>query len=467
MTLKKISILTGGSRGDIQPYIAIGCALRDAGYDVRILTNINHASFVTNFDLIHSHIYADFDKISKSDPIILKATADGDTQSFFGAFLKVVTDHGSEDCRLFLKEMKEHRPDLLLIASFGRYLGHYASRIMNIPSMEVLLQTVSWSLTRSPWGLPAMPEEAKQREFALSLLGGTYELWKPLDGEMVKLDGGRALLPSFSKEEFLANQTSPAFPRLVCQSPSFREILYPEAHENVHLVGSCVIDRERQKSHMSDFGGNETREQIETFLTCKPNDKPVYCGWGSMIFKSPEKMVEFAVRALQVSGRRGIVLKGWAGLCLETLESSSDDADLINYARENVLFVSEASHEDLFSRVSCTVHHGGAGTLNAALRSGVPTIVTPVFMDQYDHAHLVTELGVGVGFTKQLQKITGEELGEVISGVVSNLDMASKAKEIGIKMRDEDGTNIVLAEVNTFWNDYVLRGKVRQLAGGQ
>merc|ERR1719476_783174 len=99
-----------------------------------------------------------------------------------------------------------------------------------------------------------------------------------------------------------------------------------------------------------------------------------------MIRKSTQEMAIFAVEALMMSNQRGIVLGGSAGLSMEVLQQAvADDAitddygkQLIEYARENVIFVAKAPHEWLFPRVSLTVHHGGAGTMNAALRSGVP-----------------------------------------------------------------------------------------------
>ena len=65
--------------------------------------------------------------------------------------------------------------------------------------------------------------------------------------------------------------------------------------------------------------------------------------------------------------------------------------------------------------MSAVVHHGGAGTTNASLRSGSPTIVTPIFFDQFDHAYLVSKLGVGVGFSKHFKDISKSDLAESIT----------------------------------------------------
>ena len=172
-----------------------------------------------------------------------------------------------------------------------------------------------------------------------------------------------------------------------------------------------------------------------------------------MTSKSTEHMVEFAVTALKMSGQRGIVLGGWAGLSMDALRNATSDEDLLAYAKENVLFIKEGAHENLFPRVACTVHHGGAGTTNAALRSGVPTIITPVFLDQWDHAYLVNELGVGFGFEKQLQQTSAEELAEAINRVITDEIIVDRARDFGLLQREEDGAHQVVSKIEKFWED--------------
>merc|ERR1711971_185617 len=115
-------------------------------------------------------------------------------------------------------------------------------------------------------------------------------------------------------------------------------------------------------------------------------------------------------------------------------------------------------HEWLFSQCACIVNHGGVGTVSAAIRSQVPTIVTPVWNDQYDTSHIVNELGVGIGFTKQFQKINAHELGEAIQTCVGNVTIAKKAMEVGKQMCAEPGVQAIVAAVETFWREYVETG---------
>jgi len=95
-------------------------------------------------------------------------------------------------------------------------------------------------------------------------------------------------------------------------------------------------------------------------------------------------------------------------------------------------------HERILPRVSWTVHHGGAGTTNSALRAGVLRILTPVCFDQLGRAYLVNKFGVGVGFSTQLQQISAEELGIVIKKLVADSEENARAKDLSIVLRNED-----------------------------
>ena len=86
--------------------------------------------------------------------------------------------------------------------------------------------------------------------------------------------------------------------------------------------------------------------------------RPVYLDFGSMLAILPESMVLVAVRSLVHVGERGIILGGHAELSMELLLRATNDKEVIAYAKERVLFVENVSHENLFPRLKCTVHHG-------------------------------------------------------------------------------------------------------------
>jgi len=150
-------------------------------------------------------------------------------------------------------------------------------------------------------------------------------------------------------------------------------------------------------------GTPEQFQRLQFFL--KDGEAPVYMGWGSMTRIPPERILEVAIGALMECNMRGVINAGWVGLALNAIP----DQALQKYAAERVCFVTTAPHAWLFPHCYCTVHHGGAGTTAASLLAGIPTIITPIVYDQFDHSRLVNTLGVGMGL-EYLGQVTTEVL---------------------------------------------------------
>jgi UDP:flavonoid glycosyltransferase YjiC (YdhE family) len=121
--------------------------------------------------------------------------------------------------------------------------------------------------------------------------------------------------------------------------------------------------------------------ELEAFLVA--GSPPVYVGFGSSSAVGAGDAARVAIEVIRAQGRRVILSRGWADLVLP------DD-------RDDCFAVGEANFQVLFGRVAAVVHHGGAGTTHVAARAGVPQIVVPDDTDQPYFAGRVAELGVGV-----------------------------------------------------------------------
>ncbi|MEO6089767.1 MAG: glycosyltransferase [Umezawaea sp.] len=117
---------------------------------------------------------------------------------------------------------------------------------------------------------------------------------------------------------------------------------------------------------------------LEAFLDA--GEPPVYFGFGSM--KAPEDVAKTMVETARALGRRAIISTGWADL-----ELPDDGPDCTA--------VGEVNQQALFQRVAAVVHHGGAGTTTAATRAGAPQVVVPQLYDQHYFAQRVEHLGIG------------------------------------------------------------------------
>jgi vancomycin aglycone glucosyltransferase len=122
----------------------------------------------------------------------------------------------------------------------------------------------------------------------------------------------------------------------------------------------------------------ELPDDLERFLD--DGEPPIYFGFGSM--GSPVAATELLVEAARSVGRRIIVSRGWAELALQ-----DDGIDAFS--------IGDVNHAKLFPRIAAIVHHGGAGTTTAAARAGTPQVVIPHIYDQHYWAHRVELLGIG------------------------------------------------------------------------
>jgi len=119
-------------------------------------------------------------------------------------------------------------------------------------------------------------------------------------------------------------------------------------------------------------------EELEAFI--KSGEPPIFAGFGSM--PAAGDATRLLIGAARAAGLRIIVSRGWA------------DLDLIDDAPDCIA-VGDVSHDVLFPRVAAVVHHGGAGTTAAVARAGVPQVITPMFGDQFYWASRIVDLGVG------------------------------------------------------------------------
>ena len=374
--LRNISIISGGSRGDIQPYCAIALALERAGYSTRILTNEDHKPLVESFGLTHVHVFINNVDWLERDHAFRKSISDGDAAAMFAALSKANQEESEPMCKRFHEEVERHRPDLLLAGVQGEFFDWYAKVALDLPVLPVVLHALSRE-ERGSFGLPTLPFGLHNVLFSLVVTKAIMKSWRSLDDALAKLTGGARVLSTLNLADLEENFYAPKFPVIVCKPESYKPILNPNAHGNYKFVGAAIVQRKYEVKHSSSFGDDNVFNVLEEFLSRDEKRKPVYMGWGYMTCKSPEHMVLMATEALRESGQRGIILGGWAQLSQELLEKATKDEALIEYARENILFVNKAPHEWLLPRVSAAVHHGGAGTTNASLRAGVPTIITP------------------------------------------------------------------------------------------
>eukprot|EP00534_Pseudo-nitzschia_fraudulenta_P011457 CAMPEP_0201210352 /NCGR_PEP_ID=MMETSP0851-20130426/180111_1 /ASSEMBLY_ACC=CAM_ASM_000631 /TAXON_ID=183588 /ORGANISM="Pseudo-nitzschia fraudulenta, Strain WWA7" /LENGTH=477 /DNA_ID=CAMNT_0047499135 /DNA_START=99 /DNA_END=1529 /DNA_ORIENTATION=- len=432
----RAAFVVEGTRGDIQPYLAVALRLIERGNDVKMFTNDDHVSFCESFNIPVEGVLYNFSVAMKSDEV-REALAHGNAFKLQKCFQNMRTTSMPEDMKELWPALESFQPTVLLAGGLSKTKAIIYSHAKTVPMVIVDLQIVMPLSDQAPSGLPNLPFGTNKIWFKLLLAGaGTYiKSMKGITKDTLDINmDGKFEIPIMDT----IMTDIPSFPGPVCVGTSTFVIpLHPEwPKENFHTCGFFTIGKEKQELMMKDKSkgsqfGSDSNAALTEFLS--KGTPPVYVGWGSMLCKSEKWMVTLAVEALQHAGMRGVLLGGWAGLSQEHIPDH-----LVEYCNENVIFVPSAPHEWLFPQCSCIVHHGGSGTTAASVRSGRPTVITPVIGDQFDFAAGVKAVGCGFGLG-QLGSMTGAALGDAIMRCVNEESIIAQAKETGVKLMAEDG----------------------------
>ena len=180
------------------------------------------------------------------------------------------------------------------------------------------------------------------------------------------------------------------------------------------------------------------KKRIDDFLELS-EERPVYIGFGSMIYENVENMASMVISALCRSKRRGII--------------SFEERHLEGiFLPENIINVRAVPHDWLFPKMAAVIHHGGAGTTAAALTAGIPAIAIPFFSDQPFWGELIASIGVGLPPIKK-EDLSTQKLLQVIEELTSNQNLATKARQLGSQLKKENG----VGEAVRLIDDYVER----------
>ncbi len=407
--MKKILITTFGTRGDIQPFVALGKGLQAAGYDVAICSPEGFKSFVESHGLNYAYVNNEFLDLTEQ---ALRAQGMRSGMSVAKQFPAAIRRAMDDEWRA----AQAFQPDAIIYhtKSLGSY--HVAEKL-GIP--QILSLPLPTTTTR----------EFPYPFFVGMRLGGAFN---QLTYRLMALSSAMyAGTTNDFRVKTLGLRPLGKFADLLTQ-PDGRPVpvLYPYSRHlvpvpadfpsHVHVTGYWFLDQAQNW---------QPKPELERFL--EAGAPPVYVGFGSMGGTQPEKRARIALEALAKSGQRGVLASGWGGL---------KAADL----PDDVLMIDAAPHDWLFPRMAAVVHHGGAGTTAAGLRAGKPNVICPFLGDQPFWAWAVHQAGAGPKPIPQ-RKLTADRLTEAITRAVSDQDMQRRSAELGGKIREENGIDCAVS----------------------
>ena len=399
----KITILTYGSRGDVQPFLPLSLRLMHEGHSVRLAAPFRFRNFVEEHRI-------DFVPLAgQPEELSLRLN---DAGRNFVRLLYELMDHAIKIGAEVWRQTEEACRDADLILHTFTHLvgGHTIAREKNIPDIHI--QTFPMFTPTGDYPNVTLPHLGSRSLNRLThVLSAKITWWASRIG-FERVRRGAGLPKRRLYWPFVDDPLRSPTPILCAWSPS----VLPASSDwpsHVHVTGYYFFPNDRSY---------QPPAELRSFL--QSGEPPACITFGSMVNRQ-KKIIDRIVRdSLLQTGRRAIVLSGWSA----AEETPSSD----------VLYLEEAPHDWLLPRCKMVIHHGGAGTTAAGLRAGIPNIVIPFMADQPFWGKRVYALGAGPR-PIPARHLSVDTLTSAFSDAESDI-VRKRAHGIGQQMRKEDGT---------------------------
>ena len=402
----RIVIIAPGTRGDVQPYIALGKGLQSAGHTIRLVSHSNFESLVASYGLEFWSFGNDVkDAVENSDMQAL--TEKG---NFLLLLAKMAKEAQREALRFAEGGLRAAQGmEIVLCGLGGLFIGIAIAEKLDIPLVQAYVVPFSPTREMSSVLTPKLPSVLNRVSHQLTrqLMWQGFRSADTIARKKVLNIPAAPLLGPYDSKSTHNMPILYGFSPSVIPAPS-------DWDDHTHITGFWFVDE------ANDW---QPPAALLDFLQAGP--APIYIGFGSMSSRAPEQTADLIIQALKLTNQRAILLSGWGGLQKANIPDS-------------IFMIDAIPHSWLFPRVSAVVHHGGASTTAAGLKAGVPSVIIPFFGDQPFWGQRVAELGVGSKPIPRKQ-LTAGRLANAIQEVVTNEDIRQRAAKLGKKIQTENG----------------------------
>ena len=396
----KVVLATSGSRGDVQPALALGLALQRAGHNFLLAGPPEQKDRVEGLGISFKPLGRDHTAFIKTMP---------DTYTLRA--VPVMTAFIKEEIRLQLEQL----PDLLA----GADLALGVSLALASPSVAEAAGVPFRFVSFCPQIFPSAahpPMVLKKHSLPRWVNRLAWTAFRRLDlmGLDKTINQGRTRLglkPIQDPFDYLLGQGA-----ILAADPELGKPP-PDVEYEFRQTGYWHLETDEQLP-----------PDLEDFLKAGP--PPVFAGFGSMPSTKPETLAKLLIDAARSAGQRIILSRGWAGLGSDIQE-------------KDVYVAGNLPHLKLFPHVSAVIHHGGAGTTATAARCGAPQVLVPQVLDQFYWARRVREIGLG---PKPISRgrLTVRNLSEALSEIANQAECRLKAAEMADSLKNSPGFDSVI-----------------------
>lgn len=397
-----ITILTYGSRGDVQPFLPLSLGLMERGHSVKLAAPARFKELVEGYGIRFIPLAGEPEELSRRL---------NDAGYNFVKMVREMMNHAIEIGADIMRQTEiACRNADLIIHTFAHAVGaHTLAREMKIPDIHI--QTFPMFTPTGDYPNVTLPDLHLRAFNRFTHLASQKITWwtSKIGYEQVRRRAGLSTRKLYFP--FVDNPLRPPTPILCAWSP----IILPPSNDwrsNVHVTGYYFFD-------VND--SYQPSVELKNFLDA--GEAPVCISFGSMVNRDAERIDSIVSEALRQTNNRGIILSGWSEVKHDT--------------SENILYLHAVPHDWLLPRCKMIIHHGGAGTTSAGLRAGIPNVVVPFTADQPFWGRRVRAIGVGPK-PILVKNISVESLTQAIAEADDHI-IRKRAQAIGQKIRGENG----------------------------
>ncbi len=424
--MKHLTLLALGSRGDVQPLIALGLQLVAGGHLVRVVAAADYEPLVAAYGLPFAPAGGSIRDVLRPDAVYDAFDSAANPLGFGLRFLREIDPLVTRilvDCAAAAADA-----DALIVTTLGQFVGDTLAEQLGVPCHVVHMHPQSVTRAWPSMFFPSLPDWAPAHGAYNRLTHrlGEHGFWQLLHGPLERARTAvfgappRGRIARARRVHRRDRRVLYAYSPHVAPSP-------PDWGREVMVTGYWWLP---------DPPGWQPQPELLAFLAAGP--APIYIGFGSILAgRDPNGVTALLVRALHMTGRRGIIYRGWG--------------DLGNIALPpDVLAVDAVPHGWLFGRVGAVVHHGGAGTTAAGLRAGRPTVTVPFFGDQRFWGARVAALGAGPQPIPR-PALTAERLAAALHRATEDPAILNGAADAALCLASEQGLTRALAALGLGW----------------
>lgn len=418
----KITVLATGSRGDVQPFIALAYALSQAGHAICFVSNAIHAQLINRYGLECRAIAWDPQESLRTQPMLVS--------SKWTSLLREASKAQKVTQGVFERAQRESwqacQDAEHLIYSLISPWGYSIAEKLHIPAIPGTLH-------------PLAPTRLFPTQLILANLGGPlnrithilaeYALWLMIHQPTNQFRTSSLGLPPIRFPQTILGLLRQQKVPLLCNlSPTV--IPRPlDWAEHVQMNGYWFLPVPPEW---------KPAPELVDFI-CR-DSPPIYFGFGSMVYPDAGAMGKIIVQALRLSGQRGVLATGWGGI------------EITGPLPKEIYPMVEAPHDWLFPKMAAVVHHGGAGTTAAGLKAGVPAVTVPYMQDQPYWGQRLYKMGVSP-MPIPYARLNAEILAQRLITISKDRGMQERARQIGGQIRAEQG---LARAVNTIEGYFIM-----------